>query len=378
MPGHYDVIVVGLGAMGAATAWHLAKRGKRVLGLEQFEFNHSLGSSHGDSRIIRLSYFEHPNYVPLLLRAYENWRVLEHDAETELLFEIGGLYIGSADGEFIAGSLRAAKQFDLPHDELTLEQMRARFPMLRSPGNMVGLYEPRAGFVLAEATVKASLHAAAKFGAELRERCAVIEWEANGGGVSVTTEQGVFHAERLILAAGPWSNRVIGDLGVALSVTRQVMGWFAPNASQSFTLGRFPVWAIEDGLGGLAYGFPTMPFGRPGMKVARHQPGQDADPALLDRTLNPGDLEELETIVRTMFTDEPARWLSHAVCMYTMTPDNHFVIDKHPAYEHVLVACGFSGHGFKFVSVIGEILADLACSGRSELPCEFLSLRRFR
>lgn len=381
MTARYDIIILGLGAMGAATAWQLTTRGKggkRVLGLEQFDFAHSKGSSHGESRIIRLSYFEHPDYVPLLKRAYENWRTLEADAGRQLLHEVGGIYIGPPEGEFISGSLKAAQRYDLPHEQVSHEQLRTRYPMLRVPEHMTGLFEPRAGFVLAEATIEACIEKAMSGGADLRSNTPVREWSADEHGVRVRTDNETFEADQLVICAGTWTSKIVASLGVPLRVTRQAMGWFQPKHPERFALGAFPVWAMEDGRGGLAYGFPSLPFGRGGVKVARHLPGRPCDPKTIDRAADDVDRAEVETIVREILPDEAAPVHSCAVCMYTMSPDEHFIIDKHPQHDNVTLACGFSGHGFKFVSVIGEILADLACEGSTNQPCGFLGLERFR
>lgn len=378
MAERYDTIVIGLGAMGSATCWQLARRGNRVLGLEQHDLPHHLGSSHGDTRIIRLSYFEHPDYVPLLQRAYENWRTLEADSERALLYEVGGIYIGPEDGEFISGSRRAARQYDLPHADVSSAQLRERYPLLHPPEGCVGLYEPRAGFVLAEQSIEACLNIAMRHGAHLCGRTPVRSWSANTDGVRVMTDEATFEANHLVMTAGPWASMVMPDLGVELNVTRQVMGWFQPRTIEPFELGTLPVWAIEDGRGGLAYGFPMLPFGRPGVKIARHLPGRTFDPEATDRTPDAQDRDEIETIMRKLLPEHHGPLLSMIVCLYTNTPDGHFVIGRHPQHENVTIGCGFSGHGFKFVSVIGEVLADLARDGHTAQPIDFLRPDRFR
>lgn len=378
MAARYDVIILGLGAMGAATAMQLTKRGLRVLGLEQFDFAHDKGSSHGQSRIIRLSYFEHPDYVPLLQRAYENWRTFEADTGAQLLHEVGGIYLGPPDGLFISGSLSAAQKYNLPHEQLTRQQVIDRFPMFHLPQHMTGMYEPRAGYVLTEPTIKACIDTALSSGADLRSNTPVRQWSADQHGVTVHTDNETWHADHLIICAGPWTSGIVADLGVPLKVTRQTLGWFQPQNPDRFTPSTFPIWAMEDGRGGLAYGFPSMQDDQLRVKVARHVPGSACDPDTVNRATTEADHTQLQQLIDQIMPDEASPLIECKTCMYTMSADEHFIIDKHPHHGNVTIGCGFSGHGFKFVSVVSEILADLATNGSTSLPCEFLRLSRFQ
>jgi len=372
----FDVIVIGIGAMGSSACHHLARKGARVLGLEQFDIPNALGSTHGSSRMIRLAYYEHPDYVPLLKRAYALWDELEVESGQKLLYRTGGLYMGPRDGEIIGGSLRSARQHHLAHELLDRDELRRRFPQFEVPDNWVALHEPEAGFLRPEAVISSYAELALRAGAELHGREPVIEWNADGKGVRVVTSRAEYQADRLIFCGGPWSGRLIRDLGVELRVTRQVLGWVWPKKPELFALGRLPVWAIDHLDGTIHYGFPMM-NDVPGFKVAHHAPGETTDPDRVARDPQPGDEETFRPILRQMIPAADGPLLSMKVCMYTNSPDGHFILDRHPKHERVTIACGFSGHGFKFASVIGEVLADIAQGGSTTLPAAFLGLGRF-
>ena len=373
---HFDVIVVGIGAMGSSACHHLARRGVRVLGLEQFDIPHALGSSHGSSRMIRLAYYEHPDYVPLLKRAYALWDQLEAESGQKLLYRTGGIYMGPGDGEIVGGALRSAKDHQLAHELLDRDELGRRHPQFNVPDDWVALYEPEAGFLRPEAVISAYAESALRAGAELHGREPVLEWSADAKGVTVVTSTGNYHAERLIFCGGPWSGRLVRDLGVELRVTRQVLGWVWPKEPDLFALGRLPVWAIDHLDGSIHYGFPMM-SDVPGFKLAHHAPGSVTDPDTVARDPQPGDEETFRPILRKMIPAADGPLLSMKVCMYTNSPDGHFILDRHPNYERVTIACGFSGHGFKFASVMGEILADVSVTGATRHPVHFLRLKRF-
>jgi len=375
-----DVIVIGVGAMGSAACFHLAQRGVHVLGLDQFSIPHSLGSSHGDSRMIRLCYYEHPDYVPLLLRAYQLWDDLEKRTQQKLLYKTGGIYMGPPECEFIAGTVRAAHEHRLPHERLDRARLRHRFPQFHVPDDYIGLYEPEAGFLTPERVVAAYAGLALQDGALLRANEPVVAWSANERGVIVRTTNQTYSADRVIFCGGAWSAPLLGDLNVPLTVTRQVLGWVWPKKPEAFALGALPVWAISNSDGTIHYGFPMLPaasHGRPGFKIAHHFHGTPTTPDSINRIPQPSDEDDFRPVLERFIPDADGPLLSMAVCMYTNSPDSHFIIDAHPKYERAIIACGFSGHGFKFASVVGEILADLALNGRTDLPIEFLGLKRF-
>ncbi|MCW2635018.1 MAG: soxA [Blastococcus sp.] len=373
VPVTYDVIVIGLGGMGSAAAAHLAARGQRVLGLERFGPAHDRGSSHGGSRIIRQSYFEDPAYVPLLRRAYELWAELD----TDLLTLTGGLYLGRRDTPTVAGSLLAAREWNLPHELLDAAEIRRRFPTMRPDDDEVGVYETAAGFVRPERTVAAHLDLAARRGAELRFEEPVSSWSATPGGVRVTTASGTYEAGRLVICPGAWAPQLLADLGVPLTVERQVMYWFDPVGGVGpFEPDRHPVYIHEDGDGTQIYGFPATDGPAGGAKVAFFRRGFQTTPETLDRAVHGDEVAAMVGHVRRLLPTLPGRFLAGVPCMYTTTPDHHFVIAQHPAHELVTVACGFSGHGFKFVPVVGEILADLAVDGTTRHPIGLFDPRR--
>lgn len=373
----FDVIVVGLGTMGSAACYHLASRGVRVLGLEQFDIPHARGAGHGFSRVIRTAYHEHPDYVPLLRSSFVLWHQLETESGQRLIYITGGLYMGEQDG--LPGQARAAaSEHGVPYELLDHAALARRFPQFTLPESFIGMLEPNAGFVIPERAIAAHAGLALRHGAELRGREAVLRWTADTGGVSVTTNRDTYQAGRVIFCGGAWSERLVADLGVPLRVTRQALGWVWPKRPELFALGRLPVWTIENPGGeGLHYGFPMMPD-NPGFKLAHHWPGQPVDPDAASREPMAGDEESFRGVLRTMIPEADGPLLSLRICLYTNSPDSHFIIDRHPVHENVVLACGFSGHGFKFSTVVGQALADLATSGRSEHPIGFLGLSRLR
>ncbi len=382
MASHYHTIILGLGAMGTAAAAHLARRlegsGEKILGLEQFDIPNSLGSSHGQSRLIRLAYYEHPDYVPLLRRAYALWRDLEQRTGISLLNITGGIYLGPPGHELIAGSLRSAQQHNLPHELLTPDALRQRYPQFHVPSHFAVFYEPDAGFLQPEKAVAAHAALALRHGADLHSHEPALDWSATGDTVTVRTAHHTYHAQHLIVTAGPWTSRLLPFLSKDIVVTRQPMLWFWPKDPAAFSLGRFPCWCAATDQGGLVYGPPMLP-GEPaplGLKVSHHFPGQPTDPDGLIRTPLPADADVSRATLAALLPAANGPLLTHRVCMYSNSPDHHFLIDHHPHHKNVAFAAGFSGHGFKFASVIGEILADLATTGRTDHPVDFLRLRR--
>ncbi len=375
MAQRYDVIAVGVGAMGSSACYHLARRGVRVLGLEQFDIPNALGSSHGQSRMIRMAYYEHADYVPLLRRAYELWEELERESGQKLMHLTGGVYMGPPEGHIVGGAVGSARLHKLEHETLGREEIARRFPQFQVPKHFTGVWEPKAGLLLPERVVAAQAELALGAGAELHGREAVVGWRASESGVTVRTSKEEYHGDQLLFCGGAWTGKLLHDLGVELVVTRQVMGWLWPVKPEAFALGRFPVWGIENADGSLSYGFPLL-ADSPGVKVARHGRGAVTDPDGIDRGSSAADESEIREIVSRHLPDANGALLSLRVCMYTNSPDGHFIIDHHPHHRNVTIACGFSGHGFKFASVIGEALADLTTMGTSALPIDFLKLRR--
>ena len=376
MTPSYDVIVVGLGAMGSAAAYHLAKRGARTLGLDANPRGHARGSSHGRSRIIREAYYEAPEYVPLVQRAYQLWRELEEESGEPLLRITGGLWIGPPEGEFVVGALTSARKWGLPYEELGPAEVTARYPGFRVPDDLVAVYEPNAGILRPEACVGAHLDGAARHRAEIRLEETVRSWTVDRGGVRVETDRETYTAERLVVAGGPWAPQLLADLGLPLEVWRIVNVHFAPTKPELFDADRCPVyfWQLRDGRGEY-YGFPALPG--EGVKLGRHDIGELCTPETIRREVDPEEVEALRMMLDEYMPGASGPVISTLTCMYTNTPDRHFVIDRHPEHANVVYGAGFSGHGFKFASAIGEVLADLATDGASRQSVGFLSAARF-
>jgi len=380
----YDVIVVGLGSMGSAACWHLARRGLRVLGLERHGLVHGFGAHHGRARMIRQAYFEHPDYVPLIRRAYQNWDELGEVSGQQSLHRTGGLYLGPLDGTIVSGSLIAAQQHQLEFEMLDREALDARFPIFQTPADMVGFFETEAGYLIPETGVASHLAVARAHGAVLREQEPVLDWQTVSHGeqadsVAVVTECDTYHADQLILAAGAWTSSLLANLNIGLQVTRQVQAWFEPVDPRPFcaTQSGFPCWFIETHSPYGHYGFPLSPDGR-SVKIARHEPGSPTPARQVDRQVTDEETRALIDIAHRYLPDAAGPLSDANVCLYTNSPDGHFIIDRHPDHPQVSFACGFSGHGFKFASVMGEALADLASRGSTGLPIGFLNLERLR
>lgn len=375
MSADYDVIVAGMGAMGSAALYHLARVGARVVGIDRFNPPHTMGSSHGRSRIIREAYFEDPLYVPLVQRAYELWDELERESDREILVRTGGLMIGPPDGTVAAGALRSARHHGLPHERLTAAQLNERFPGFRPRVDMVGVWEPRAGYLVPENAIAAHLALAARHGAKLALSEPVVDWRATGDGLEVTTSDSVYRADRLILALGAWMRGMVRDLELPLAVERNVLYWLKPaRPTTLFDRDRFPIWLCEYAPGRVWYGFPDDGHG---VKVALHHQGAPADPDALRRDVGPDEIAYIRALVRAFMPDADGPLVETAVCMYTNTPDEHFLIDRHPAHPRIVIASPCSGHGFKFSSAIGEQLALLATGAPPRLDLSPFRIDRF-
>jgi sarcosine oxidase len=361
----FDAIVVGLGGMGSAAAAHLASRGRRVLGLEQFQAAHDRGSSHGSSRVIRLAYFEHPAYVPLLRRAYQLWRRLETDTGRRLLQITGGLMIGAPDCEVVAGSLRSAQEHGLAHEMLDAASIRRRFPPFTPESDTVAFYESEAGCLFPEEAIRAHLDVAVDHGAQLHFDERVEDWRiAASGTVEVTTTRSRYEASRLVLSPGPWASELFKLDWLKLVVEPQTLYWFEPaGGAAPFAPSRFPIYIWDLGDGVQFYGFPADADGR--VKVAFFRTRNGDEPSLR---------AALAPCIPSLAT---GALLARVDCRYTSTPDHHFVLGLHPAYEQVVIASPCSGHGYKFAGVVGEILADLAIDGTTRHPIGLFAPVRF-
>lgn len=372
----YDVIVVGLGGMGSATAYHLAARGYRVLGLEKFGPAHDQGASHGGSRITRQSYFEGPDYVPLLLRAYELWDKLARDSGREVIRRTGGVMCGLPASRTVSGSLASAEQWGLPHEMLSAADLRKRFPTLSPLPDEVALYEDNAGFVRPEETVSAHLSLATAAGAELLFETPLLSFTSSAAGVTVETAAGSFAAGHLVIAPGPWAPQLLTDLGVPFTIERQIQYWFQPTGGTG-PFEDHPIYIWESADNTQVYGFPAIDGPAGGAKIAFFRRGTVTTPETIDRSVHPNEIADMAAAAGSHLPLLPGEFLRAKTCLYSNTPDEHFVIARHPAHEAVTVACGFSGHGFKFVPVVGEIVADLAATGTTRHPIALFDPRRF-
>jgi sarcosine oxidase len=353
----WDVIVTGLGAMGSAAARELARRGLRVLGLDRYAPPHAHGSTHGRTRIIREAYFEHPAYVPLVQRAERLWVELEREVGERLFVRTGGLMIGPEDGELVRGARTSAEEHGLPHELLTSGEVRRRFPALAPEPDAVALLESRAGVLFPEACVRALLGSAARHGADLRTGEPMLTWRAEGGAVRVATAIGEHVADRLVLALGPWLPEFLNGAQIQLKIERQMQHWFTPRANaEQFSPDNLPIalWETAERM------FYTIPDFGDGVKIAVHHDGELTDPQRVRRTINEQEDVSARALVERFLPDAAGELRDRAVCLYTNTTDQHFVIDHHPLHHEIVIASPCSGHGFKFATVVGEIVAKLA------------------
>ncbi len=371
---HYDCIVVGVGGVGSAALYHLVQRGARVLGLDRFAPGHDRGSSHGDTRLIRLAYFEHPNYVPMLRRAYELWAELAERCGQQLYHETGLLEISHPSGVAVPGVLASAKEHGLEVEELTASEAERRFRGFHVPQSMTAVFERCAGYLQVEACVLAYVNEALKLGAEVRSNEPVQAWRTKGTGIIVTTEQENYAADHLVITAGAWVADLLGSLGLRFEVRRKSLFWYQTAD---------PIYSAQNGCPAFFYETPTGAFyGFPqidhfGLKIAEHSGGQSvADPLTVNRELDPQDQERVESFLHEYLPRVTHSCQKHVVCMYTMTPDEHFVVDHHPEHRQVVFAAGLSGHGFKFAGVLGEALSELALDGCTNTPIDFLACNR--
>ena len=378
----FDVIVIGVGSMGSSACYHLSRDGHRVLGLEQFDISHEFGSHAGQSRIIRKAYFENADYVPLLGRAYQNWKILENETGVKVYHQTGLVYFGPRDHSLIEGVKQSASLYNIELNTFNAEEAAKQFPHFTIPTDFETVFEPDAGFVTPEKAIKLYAQQAIKNGALIRTHEQVLSWEKEGNNIVVNTDKNIYRCSKLIITAGAWAKKMIPALSGKLKITRQFVAWINPNRWDDFTLNNFPCWLLaDDRRGGCYYGFPILPeseFGGPGgLKLAHHFPALETDPDHVNRKVTIEDEENLKYALNKYLPGCFESFLSYKICLYTNSPDEDFIIDKLPGYEdRVVIATGFSGHGFKFASVVGEIVSDLATKGATLLPIEFLRASR--
>jgi sarcosine oxidase len=373
---HYDVIVVGGGVMGCAATYQLAKRGRRVLLLEQFAINHDRGSSHGHSRIIRLAYTA-PVYVQLAQAAYPLWRTLEAEADTELLLQTGGLDFALPGTPSFEATCASLVTLDIAFEQLDHAALAARFPQFQLPDGMIGLYQPSGGLLNADRCVATLASEARRHGATICENTAAQQIIPAGAGVEVRTAAETYQADRLIMTVGSWARPQLRQLGLdlPLRVSKEQVAYFAPLEPALFEPTRFPVFIHHIEQRWSFYGFPI--FGLPGIKIGRHMSGAAIEPASDDRDPVPERLAELRAYVAQFFPQAAGEVIFTQTCRYTSTPDEDFIIDQHPEYPQIVIGSPCSGHGFKFGVLIGTILADLAEHGTTDQPIVPFNIGRF-
>jgi len=372
----YDAIVIGVGGMGSAAVYHLARRGLQVLGLEKHAIPHEMGSSHGYSRMIRYTLQEHPSYVPLVRRSYELWHEMEETAGEELMVTTGSIRAGAPNSPFFLNAQEACDLHSIPYEILTASEVNKRFPGYRFPEEISSVYQADGGFLLPERCILTHVQAAERAGADVHSQETVLDWGVRGDGVQVRTDRDTYTAGRLVVTAGPWAANLVPELAAYAVPERQVMGWFQPKRPELYAAEAFPVFGVvaEEGR---YYGFPSHAV--PGFKIGRaHHLLQKVDPDAIDREVHPEDEDILRQVVNRYFPLAGGKLLDGKTCMYTNTPDEHFMIGTLDGQPQVSVAAGFSGHGFKFASVIGEIMADLAQNGATEHDINLFRLDRFK
>jgi sarcosine oxidase len=370
---HFDAVVIGCGAMGASASYNLAIRGLKVMTLERFGLNHEFGSSHGETRITRLAYYEDPRYVPLLRRALEAWKELGTKSGKRLMVMTGGLMIGPQEGAFVSGVLRSARAHSLPHRILSWREAMDAYPVFNLEEGYAAVHDENAGVLFPEECISACVNLASGAGCTFGFGEQVKRWFGARNGIEVETTKGSYTADRLVVAAGAWTERLLGDL-VPLKVERQTPFWFSSGGSSMFSPERMPVFIMEEKSGQYFYGIPDV--GR-GVKVARNHAGATVDADDVPRDVTEGDVSPVREFVSRRLPNLSTRPVGSTTCLYSNTPDWNFVIDTHPRDDRVVILSACSGHGFKFASVVGEIAADLAIQGKTRHDIAFLQAERF-
>jgi len=371
---HFDVIVVGLGAMGSGVAHHLSGSGLKVLGLDSFHPPHVHGSSHGHSRVIRMAYGDDQRYVPYVKRAYAGWEELERTVGKSLLTRTGLILMGKPDSQLITSTRVSAGQHMVQLEQLDQAEIERRWPLLGTDADMCGVWDPSGGILHVEACIDALLTRAVDLGGELRFNEKVRAWKADSDSVEVRSDNETYRAQRLVICAGPWCGTLLAELGLPLWVERQVQIWLKPVTRQElFAPERCPIFSWEHGVENVFYGFPDL--GR-GVKVAHHHGGPRIEPDGVNRALESEDIDSVRRLLARFLPDANGAILDHDVCMYTNTPDKNFLIDFHPQHSQVLIVGGCSGHGFKFASMVGELVWELFQEADNDSGLEMFRLNR--
>ncbi len=373
----YDVIVIGVGSMGSASCYYLAKSGLKVLGLEQFTLPHEKGSHTGESRFVRMAYFEDPDYVPLLKRAYQNWDHLEEVSGKKLFHKTGIVYFGETDSAQTSGVRKSSQLYNLPIEIVSPKDSQVRFTPFTIPDHYECLFEPDAGFVQPELTINCYVDLATHHGADIKEQEKLLSWNQKNGIVECITDKGTYQAKKIVFTSGAWTQQLIPQLTGTLQTTQQALLWYKPKHANQFKKDKFSCWSITDpAYDGMFYGFPLLDSPDPSFKIAYHAHGLDIKPEQKAKQASMEEIEPLHFFLKTYMPSLEGEIAYTKTCLYNYSPDEDFIIDFLPDHDQsVIVACGFSGHGFKFVPMVGELLKDLVVAGSSDLPVGFLGLR---
>jgi monomeric sarcosine oxidase len=375
MTSIFDVAILGAGTMGAAAACFLSQAGLKVVAFEQFQIAHEMGSHSGSTRIIRHAYHESPDYVPLVLRADLLWQDLETATGSQLLVRTGGFDLGPEEGKVVENAIVACKTHSLPYEHLDPNQIMQRWPQFNVPQNWHACYDPNMGFLLVNQCIRSYVELARRNGAQVHDGEAVLEFKTNAGTIRIKTTNGDYEAAKFVICGGAWSSRILAHLRLPLTVKRKTLAWLQVEQPENFSPGKFPIF-LADLPQGLFYGFPI--HGHPGIKIANHNSlGEPADPDCVDRNFYPEDARDVQEFASRYLNGVTSKLLDGKVCLYTLTPDEDFIIDLHPEYPNVALAAGFSGHGFKFAPVVGEILSQLILNGARNPLAERFRITRF-
>jgi monomeric sarcosine oxidase len=374
--GKFDVAIVGTGTMGSAAAFFLTQAGFRVVAFEQFGIAHEMGSHSGSTRIIRHAYHESPDYVPLVLRSDQLWQELEAQTGSRLLVRTGGVDLGPREGLVVENALNACRIHSLPNEYLNSEQVMERWKQFKIPEDWHGCFDPNMGFLLVDDCIRAYAGVARAAGAELHIEEPVLHFADRGETIKVTTSRAEYDTAKLIVCAGAWSSRILAELRLPLTVKRKTLAWLEVDQPNDFEPGKFPIFLAETPAG-LLYGFPI--FGKRGLKIANHHgSGPPDDPDLVNREFSPDDADDAREFALRYLNGVSSKVLEGKICLYTLTPDEHFIIDLHPENKNIAIAAGFSGHGFKFAPAVGEALSQLIAKQSTSHSIEKFSLSRFR
>lgn len=374
-PNHYDVIVIGVGGMGSATVCELAERGKKVLGIDRYDIPNTMGSSHGASRIIRMAYYQGADYVTLVRSAYNLWRKLEEKTGESLLHVTGSIDAGLPDSDIVQGSLASCLEHNLEHEVMTGRELCEKFPGYHFPEEVQGIFQADGGVLFADKIIKSYVRLAKENGAEIHANEQVTSWHAENNSISVVTDQGSYTADKLVITAGPWFSKMMGHLPELVAPERQVVAWFKPMQPALFNPSHFPVFNLLLPEGHY-YGFPV--YDESGFKFGRaHHLNEIVDPDTMNREVSEHDKQVVRQGAEKFFPEGAGEMIDSATCIYTNTEDEHFIIGTVPESPQVSFAGGFSGHGFKFCSVMGEIMADLAEHGKTQHNIDLFRLDRF-